>query len=104
MQAMPALLALPRIDAMPTLTIRDLDDATKTALRVRAAGANRSMEEEARRILREALRGSPEPPQDLAAWMQSRFAKFGGLELPVPAREPARDPPSFAAPARRRKG
>jgi plasmid stability protein len=42
---------------MATLTIRQLDEKTKTRLRVRAAHHGRSMEEEAREILRSALTG-----------------------------------------------
>ena len=40
---------------MATLTIRDLDETLKRSLRIRAANRNRSMEEEARQILRAAL-------------------------------------------------
>lgn len=38
---------------MAMLTIRDLDDALKARLRIRAAQNNRSMEEEARQNLRD---------------------------------------------------
>jgi antitoxin FitA len=44
---------------MATLTIRQIDDTTKTRLRVRAAHHGRSMEQEARDILRAALSASP---------------------------------------------
>lgn len=37
---------------MASLTIRNLDDATKAQLRLQAARHGHSMEEEARRILR----------------------------------------------------
>lgn len=40
---------------MASLIVRNLDDALKTRLRVRAAYHGRSMEEEVRRILRTAL-------------------------------------------------
>jgi plasmid stability protein len=40
---------------MASITIRNLEDGLKTALRVEAANNNRSMEEEARIILRTAL-------------------------------------------------
>lgn len=40
---------------MATLTIRNVDDATKRLLRIRAAQHGVSMEEEARRILRQEL-------------------------------------------------
>ena len=40
---------------MASITIRNLDERTKDRLRVRAAHGKRSMEEEARQILRQAL-------------------------------------------------
>ncbi len=40
---------------MASITIRTLDDDVKTRLRVRAAEHHRSMEEEARLILRDAV-------------------------------------------------
>ncbi len=42
---------------MASLTIRQLDDDTKTRLRLRAAQNGRSMEDEARTILRQAAAG-----------------------------------------------
>ncbi len=46
---------------MASLTIRQLDDATKARLRLRAAQNGRSMEDEARTILRQAAAGNEEP-------------------------------------------
>lgn len=40
---------------MASLTVRNLSDSTKQKLRMRAAAHGRSMEEEARRILDEAV-------------------------------------------------
>ena len=57
---------------MATLTLRDLDDSLKEDLRVGAALQGRSMEEEARQILRQALRKDAEEP-DLVARIRSRF-------------------------------
>ena len=51
---------------MASLTIRDLDDQTKERLRVRAARQRRSMEAEARHILREAVSRDDGLPTDLA--------------------------------------
>ena len=45
---------------MASITIRNLDDDVKTRLRVRAADNGRSMEEEARLILRDAVGRKPE--------------------------------------------
>ena len=80
---------------MATLTIRDLDESLKRNLRMRAASRNRSMEEEARQILRAALLEPPAPSKDLASRIRARFASLGDVELSVPKREPVRTPPSF---------
>lgn len=93
---------------MATLTIRDLDESLKRDLRMRAASRNRSMEEEARQILRAALLESPLPVNDLTARIRARFSSLGDVELIVPVREPVRAPPGFdedskAAPAARPK-
>jgi plasmid stability protein len=81
---------------MATLTIRNLDSRLKEGLRVRAALNGHSMEAEARRILQSALQGAPtgrEP--DLAEAIRRRFADLGGVELELPARDLAREPPKF---------
>lgn len=52
---------------MATMTIRNIDDRLKAGLRVRAAMHGRSMEDEARDILRTAL--SAEPRVGEAWWM-----------------------------------
>jgi antitoxin FitA len=79
---------------MATITIRQLDEETKTRLRVRAAHHGCSMEEEAREILRSALRSSP-PAGNLAEAIRRRFAVFGGVELKVPRRDAVRELPEF---------
>ena len=79
---------------MASITIRKLDDEVKTRLRVRAAANGRSMEEEARAILREAVAEEPEP-ENLATFIRECFAPYGGVDLELPAREPAREPPEF---------
>ena len=80
---------------MATLTIRQLDEKTKTRLRVRAAHHGRSMEAEAREILRSALRASPAGKQNLSEAVRRRFAEFGGLQLQLPPRDAAREAPKF---------
>jgi len=77
---------------MATLTIRDLDDALKLKLRLRAAGRNRSMEEEARQILRAALTESPAPRGSFVERVKSRFEGLGDVVLPVEPREGIRQP------------
>ena len=76
---------------MATLTIRQLDEKTKTKLRVQAAHHGRSMEEEAREILRSALTSSP-PQSNLAEAIHQRFARLGGIELDLPRRDAIRPP------------
>ena len=78
---------------MASITIRNLDDETKERLRVRAAHRRRSMEEEARSILREALDGETTVPQNLAKLVHDRFSALGGVDLEIPVREPMREPP-----------
>ena len=80
---------------MATLTIRNLDESLKFDLRARAASRNRSMEEEARQILRAALLKPPVPANDLASRIRARFVGLGDVDLSVPVREPVRAPPSF---------
>jgi plasmid stability protein len=78
---------------MASITIRNLDEKTKARLRMRAARHGRSMEEEARTLLRAALREDSPPRGNLARTIQARFRRWGGVELRLPAREPMRDPP-----------
>ena len=75
---------------MTTITIHDLDDDTATRLRVRAAEHHRSMEEEARIILRDAVTGRRAGPQNLATFTRECFASLGGVELELPPRGPRR--------------
>ncbi len=79
---------------MASITIRNLDDDVKTRLRVRAAEHHRSMEEEARQILREAV-GQKKGLQNLASAIRARIAPLGGVDLELPPREPGREPPAF---------
>lgn len=81
---------------MASITIRNLDDRTKNRLRVRAAHNSRSMEDEARTILRSVLAEEAPPALDLASAVRARFKPVGGVELQVPDREPMREPPKPA--------
>ena len=78
---------------MASITIRNLDDDVKT--RQRAAEHHRSMEEEARMILREAVGQKPAPARGLGTAIHELFKPFGGVELELPPREPIREPPRF---------
>lgn len=68
---------------MSVLTVRNLDDDLKTRLRVRAAQHGRSMEAEAREILRESL---SDQDGDVGTWIHERFAGLGLDKLELPAR------------------
>lgn len=70
---------------MATLTIRDLDDDLKTALRVRAAEHGRSMESEVREILRAALT-RPSGGPGMATRIRQRFADVSDADLDLPNR------------------
>lgn len=69
---------------MASLMIRNLDEATKTSLRVQAAKNGRSMEEEARTLLRLAV-GRPPSGEGLGSRVHRRFAALGGVDLERPA-------------------
>jgi plasmid stability protein len=77
------------------LTIRNLEDSLKSRLRLRAAARNRSMEEEARQILRAALQESAAPAEDLGSRIRARFAALGDIRLALDPREPPNEPPRF---------
>ena len=77
---------------MASITIRQLEENTKRKLRMRAARHGRSMEQEAREILKSALSQPEEQPKDLVEAIRRRFAKYGGVELDIPPRGPIRDP------------
>ena len=77
---------------MASITIRRLDDSLKEALRQRAAGNRRSMEEEARLILHNELRRDRSAEKvGLGTWLVTAFA---GQELVIaPRTELPRKPP-----------
>ncbi len=79
---------------MASITIRNLDDGVKQRLRRRAADHGRSMEEEARDILRQAV-GRASTPADLGQAIHRRFAALGGIDLDLPQREAMPEAPRF---------
>ncbi len=80
---------------MASITIRNLDEGLKRRLRIRAAEHGRSMEEEARDILRASLNQEAAPPKRLGAAIHELFKPFRGVDLDVLPREPMREPPNF---------
>ncbi len=81
---------------MASITIRRLGQSTKMRLRLRAAKHGRSMEEEVREILKQALAAESSGPSNLVQSIRRRFSAFGGVELPNLPREPMRPPPRFS--------
>ena len=91
--ALPAVLALFCYSLfMATIVIRNLDEAVKRRLQVRAALNGRSMEAEARATLTLFAEKLPDAaaisPLDrgLGAEIHELFAPLGGVELPLPPR------------------
>ena len=80
---------------MASITIRRLEDSVKAKLQLRAASHGRSMEEEARAILRAELKAKHVPPLNLAQSIRRYVEPFGGVELGIPAREPIRRNPKL---------
>ncbi len=80
---------------MASMTIRDIDDSLKARLRVRAAKHGRSMEDEARDILRAALSAQAPRARTLVDSIRARVEPLGGVELEIPPREAMREPSSL---------
>ena len=70
---------------MAALSIRDLDDAVREKLRLRAARHGRSMEAEIRAILTAAVIEDT-PRTDLFSALTERFTQLGGADLSLPDR------------------
>ena len=80
---------------MASITVRNLDDGLKRRLRIRAAERGRSMEQEARDILKAALNEDAAPSTNLGTAIHRLFRPFGVENLEIPPREPMREPPQF---------
>jgi antitoxin FitA len=80
------------IDCMASIVIRNLDEATKRKLKIRAAMNGRSMEQEAREVLRSALAQTSNKKSNLADRIREIFSPLGGVELERLPREAIRDP------------
>jgi plasmid stability protein len=81
---------------MASLTIRNLDDELKQLLRMQAAGNRRSMEEEARQILRSAVKVASETTREsLASRINRRFHGLDADAINLPLRHPVRTPPDM---------
>lgn len=78
---------------MAAMTIRNLDDEVRDALRVQAAERGRSMEAEVRAILTAAVAGRR---QSRNALMDLYWASRDDVEFDLPPREAARDAIDFS--------
>lgn len=84
---------------MPTLVIRNVEDNLHARLKARAAAQGRSMEEEARQVLRAGLEAEP-VPADESLWsaMRTLFEPLGGVDLEIERQPGERPPPDFSGP------
>jgi plasmid stability protein len=82
---------------MSSITVRNLDEAVKNSLRVRAARHGWSMEQEVRQILQQTVAPEQVGAISFAERINSRFVGLQGDSLPIPPRQIARTPPVFDA-------
>lgn len=80
------------IDCMASILVRNVPESTKRKLKIRAATRGRSMEEEVREILNNAVHAAPRKNTNLGEVIHRRFARLGGVDLEPLPREPMRDP------------
>lgn len=80
---------------MAQLIVRNLEDDVRDKLRDLARSHGRSMEEEAREILRGAVLGQPSADINLGSRLASRFESIGlDQQIPEVRGQPA-EPPDF---------
>lgn len=77
---------------MGSILIRQLDDETKSKLRLRAARNGHSMEQEARDILQNSLASESSSGLHLVDAIRRRIEPLGGIDLLVIPRDPAPEP------------
>lgn len=82
---------------MTDITITDIDDELRQRLQRRAAKHGRSLQAEARDILRDALSTEPSAavPENIAVAIRAIVEPLGGVELEPFPHQPVREPPSF---------
>jgi plasmid stability protein len=87
---------------MASLLIRNVNEALHTRLKARAAEHRRSLEEEARELLRAGVaRQEAAPRENLVDIARRLFGREHGADLDIPPRggAPHRPPPDFTDPA-----
>lgn len=82
---------------MASITIPDVDEKLKAGLQERAARRGKSLEAEARDILREAVgqKETDQPSKNLYAAIRGVVEPLGGIQFDLPSRHPVREPPRF---------
>jgi antitoxin FitA len=80
---------------MASILIRRMDEGTKRRLRLRAATNGRSMEEEARTILKQALSGTKTAQANLYDSIRRHVEGVGGIDLPQISRDWMRESSDF---------
>ena len=94
-------IGFPAGDFMASVLIRHVDDALHTRLKASAAAHRRSLEEEARELLRAAVARQDAPPRENLVTLARRlFGSAGGADLDIPPRGAAPDSnaPDFSGP------
>ncbi len=79
---------------MATLTIRNLNENTKSIIRQRAAKNGHSMEEEARQILNRAT--LEVETTGLGTLFSNMYAEVSDIGFELPERSPGREPLDFS--------
>jgi len=75
---------------MASLTLRNIDESLKASLRICAAENGRSMEEEARQILKHFLL-QKKSDAGIGTLISNRFSPAGGVDLPEMPRHTPRN-------------
>jgi len=86
---------------LASVLIRNVDDALHKRLKDSAAAHRRSLEEEARELLRAAVARREAPQREsLTALARRLFGPEHGVDLDIPPRDsvPDRAPPDFSGP------
>lgn len=81
---------------MSNLSIRNLDPELDRWLRRRAATAGHSTEDEVLGILQAEWLRDEDNELNLFQRIRHRIDPVGGIDLPLPEREPAREPPDLS--------
>ncbi|GGA46602.1 plasmid stability protein [Okeania sp. KiyG1] len=80
---------------MSSIKIENFDDDLIVRLQKRAESSGRSLEAEAKEILRAVLTENETYPLNIAAKIKQRFSNFGDFEIPTIVRDTLRKPPNF---------